>query len=180
VKAVQEKEIAEKHDEPHLSVSQLKMYLRCPLQYFFRYVCELKIPPSGDLTLGKTVHETLGDNYRQRMQSRQDMPVEQLTDLSSDHWEREIEQTLFSDDENPGQMKDDGVGMLTKYCTDIAASVQPVEVERGFFIETGVTDLPLLGYIDLIDEKRVTITLYPITKGISSLFFLKTKNTALA
>ncbi len=52
-------------DEPHLSVTQLKMYLRCPLQHYFRYVCGLKIPLTGSLTLGWTVHGTLEENHRE-------------------------------------------------------------------------------------------------------------------
>ena len=34
----------------HLSVTQLKMYLRCPLQYKYRYIDGLKIPPTSSLT----------------------------------------------------------------------------------------------------------------------------------
>jgi len=141
----------------HISVTQLKMYLRCPLQYFFRYGCDLKIPPTGDMTLGRTIHQTLGDNYRQKLESRRDLPISDVTDIFSDYWEREIQETVFRPDEKPGELKDQGVELLTAYHENIAPAVQPVEVEREFLIDTGVTELPLKGYIDLIDEQGIII-----------------------
>ena len=143
--------------QPHLSVTQLKMYLRCPLQYFFRYNCGIKVPASGDMLLGRTFHDTLKDNYRQKVQSHQDMPLEQIRAVFSDHWEKEMQYALFSKDENPGQLKDQGISILETYQKDVAPEIQPVEVEREFLIGTGSTKLPLKGYIDLIDDQGYII-----------------------
>jgi len=145
------------NDEPHLSVTQLRMYLRCPLQYYFRYICGLKIPPSGDVTLGRTVHETLEQNYRQKIVTRQDLPLEQMRDIFSERWEEESQYARFEEEENPGHLKDDGVRLLEVYHREVAPKVQPVEVEREFTLDTGVTELPLKGYIDLIDDHGIII-----------------------
>lgn len=144
-------------DDPHLSVTQLRMYLRCPLQYYFRYLCSLKIPPTGDLTLGRTVHGTLEDNYRQKIETRRDLPLDQVRDIFSERWEEQAQQTLFQDNEKPGQFKDDGIRLLETYHHEVAPRVQPVEVEREFLLDTGVTELPLKGYLDLIDENGTII-----------------------
>ncbi len=144
-------------DEPHLSVTQLKMYLRCPLQYYLRYVCGLKIPPTGDLILGRTVHSTLEENYRQKIQSHQDLPLQQFHDIFSQRWDQEAQLTLFEDGEKPGQLKDEGVRLLDPYHRDVAPGVQPVKVEREFLLDTGATELPLKGYIDLIDDQGAII-----------------------
>jgi len=144
-------------DEPHLSVTQLRMYLRCPLQYYFRYICGLKIPPTGSLTLGRTVHHTLEENYRQKIQSHQDLPLQQIQDIFSQRWDEEAQLTLFEEGEKPGQLKDEGVRLLAPYYQNVAPSVQPVEVEREFLVDTGATQLPLKGYIDLIDDQGTII-----------------------
>ena len=144
-------------DDPHLSVTQLKMYLRCPLQYYFRYVCDLKMPPTGDMTLGRAVHGTLEDNYRQKIESRQDLPLDQVCESFSGRWDQEAQLTLFKDDENPGHLKDEGVRLLGVYHSTIAPTVQPAEVEREFLVDTGATELPLKGYIDLIDSDGTII-----------------------
>jgi len=144
-------------DEPHLSVTQLKMYLRCPLQYFFRYVCGLKIPPAGDLTLGRTIHQTLHDNYHQKIQSHRDLPISDITDIYSDHWEQEAQETVFGKGEKPGKLKDQGVQLLTTYFDSVAPHIQPIDVEREFLLQVDGVKLPLKGYIDLIDDQRYII-----------------------
>ena len=40
---------------------------------------------------------------------------------------------------------------------NVAPRVQPLEVERQFLVDTGVTRLPLKGYLDLIDHQRTII-----------------------
>ncbi len=142
---------------PHLSVSQLKMYLRCPLQYFFRYVCDLKSPPTGDLALGRTIHDTLKDNYMQKMKTGHDIIIPHITELFSEYWEREVRETEFRNGENPGKLKDDGVNLLKAYFDQVAPDIQPVEVEREFLIEMPGVRLPLKGYIDLIDDQGCII-----------------------
>ena len=57
----------------HISVSQIKMFLRCPLQYKYRYIDNLKIPPTGSLLLGSSVHSSLEGNYRQKIETKQDL-----------------------------------------------------------------------------------------------------------
>jgi RecB family exonuclease len=142
---------------PHLSVSQLKMYLRCPLQYFFRYECGLKVPPTGDLALGRAIHETLNVNYSQKVKTKYDLILPHITELFSEHWEKEAEMTEFKNGEKPGKFKDDGVKLLKAYFEEIAPGVQPVEVEREFLIDTVGTRLPLKGYIDLLDDQDCII-----------------------
>ena len=93
-------------DEPHPSVTQLRMYLCCPLQYYFHHICGLKIPPTGSLTLGRTVHRTLEENYRQKIQSHEDLPLQQIHEMFSQRWDQEIQLTLFADGEKPGHLKD--------------------------------------------------------------------------
>ena len=60
----------------YLSVSQVNMYLRCPLQYMFRYIEGLKLPPKSAMTLGKSIHFGIEGNYRQKIDSHKDLPKE--------------------------------------------------------------------------------------------------------
>lgn len=54
----------------HVSVSQIKCYLRCPRQYLFRYVlgAEPEFTPAN-LVLGSAVHEGLAAYYRSVMET---------------------------------------------------------------------------------------------------------------
>jgi putative RecB family exonuclease len=141
----------------HLSVTQLKMYLRCPLQYKFRYIDELKIPPSSEITLGKSIHTTLEENYKQKINTRQNLSLEYITDVFSDIWERSIKDTFFSEDEKPGKIKDEGIKLVKTYHENIAPNIQPAYVEREFNLPLAGLDYTLKGFIDLIDEHGVII-----------------------
>ena len=61
-------------EQRHLSVSQMKTYLICPLKYFYRYVQRLPAPKSPELSLGIAVHSALEVNFTQKIQSREDLP----------------------------------------------------------------------------------------------------------
>lgn len=62
--------LEELRDGLHVSVSQIKCYLRCPRQYEFRYVLgvEPEFLPAA-LVLGSAVHEGLGAYYRSVMET---------------------------------------------------------------------------------------------------------------
>lgn len=141
----------------HLSVSQLKMYLRCPLQYKFRYVDGLIIPPRSELTLGKSIHGTLEENYRQKIKTETDLPLEHITGLFSDRWDKAAIDTIFDEDEKPGKVKDEGISLLKTYHEIVAPKVQPVEVEREFNFPIQDESYTLKGYFDLIDKDSFII-----------------------
>ena len=60
--------LSEMREGLHVSVSQIKCYLRCPRQYWFRYVigAEPEFMPAN-LVLGSAVHEGLAAFYRSVM-----------------------------------------------------------------------------------------------------------------
>ncbi len=104
------------------------------------------------MTLGKSIHSTLEENYRQKIKTKQDLPIEQWTDFFSDNWEKGASETSFEKDEKPGVIKDEGVKLIKTYHELIAPKIQPVSVEKEFLINVYGLKYPLLGYIDLVDD----------------------------
>jgi len=131
--------------------------MRCPLQYKFRYIDGLIIPPNSEICLGKSIHRTLEENYSQKIQTRQDLPLEHITDLFSDFWDEESKEAVFEADEKPGKVKDDGINLVRVYHRQVAPSLQPVYVEKEFYLPIEGSDYFLKGYIDLIEEQGVII-----------------------
>ena len=144
-------------DDKHISVSQIKMFLRCPLQYKFRYLDGLKIPPTGSLSLGKSVHAALEANYSQKIATKQDLPAEKVLDLFSDRWEKEAVETVFDEDEKAGVVKDTGVKMVTVYHEQISPTIQPRLVEHEFNLSFENVSYTLKGIIDLVDVEGTII-----------------------
>jgi len=137
--------------EKHISVSQIKMYLRCPLQYKYRYIDGLIIQPTSSLTLGKSIHSALESNYSQKIESKQDLPSEKMLDLFSERWDKEAQETIFEEDEKAGTIKDEGVKMVTVYHDQISPTIQPKLVEHGFNLNFENVSYTLKGIIDLVD-----------------------------
>jgi len=144
-------------EQKHISVTQMKMYLRCPLQYKFRYIDGLKIPPVSALTLGKSIHSALEGNYKQKIDSKQDLPTEQVLDLFSDKWEKGAKETVFEEGEKPGEVKDDGIKLISVYQKQVSPTVEPKLVEKEFELSFKNVEYTLKGYIDLVDTKDVVI-----------------------
>jgi RecB family exonuclease len=141
----------------HISVTQLKMYLRCPLQYKFRYIDNLIIPPASAITLGKTIHQTLEENFSQKVKTQQDLPLNYLKDYFSDVWEIEAKETQFEKDEKPGKIKDEGINLVSVYHKTHSPKILPISVEEEFELEFENSPLRLKGYIDLIDRNKIII-----------------------
>jgi len=141
----------------HISVTQLKMYLRCPLQYKFRYIDGLKIPPPSTITLGKTIHQTLEENFSQKVKTKKDLPLEYLKDYFSDIWDIEAKETQFEEGEKPGKVKDEGINLISVYHKTHSPQIIPISVEEEFELEFENSPLKLKGYIDLIDKNRTII-----------------------
>jgi len=141
----------------HISVTQLKMYLRCPLQYKFHYIDGLKIPPPSTITLGKTIHQTLEENFSQKIKTQKDLPLEYLKDYFSDIWDIESKETQFEEDEKPGKVKDEGINLVSIYHKTHSPQIIPISVEEEFELEFANSPLKLKGYIDLIDKNHTII-----------------------
>ena len=134
----------------HLSITQIKMFLRCPLQYFFRYKQGIKIPPNSAMTMGRCVHQTIEDLYKKRI-DKKEMTEEELKERFSSHWSEESKETQFKRDETSGELKDEGIKLVSKYLEDIAPTVKPKELEKKFELKFDNVPYTLVGIIDLIE-----------------------------
>ena len=141
----------------HISISQVNTYLRCPLQYYWRYVEGLRIPPASALTFGKAVHAAIEHNYRHKMMTGNDVPVEEAKEAFAYAWDRMAPETQFEEGEKPGEVKDEGVRCTALYVTEVAPAVRPVAVEEEFELQFENTEHTLKGVVDLIDASGTII-----------------------
>lgn len=142
--------------KPHISYSQINMFLRCPRQYEFRYVNGLKFPPGAALLLGKTWHAGIETNYKQKMETGKDLPIEQMKDIFSDNLNQSAEQEeyVFREGESLDSVKDVGIQITELHHKAIAPKVEPLLVEKEFRLPLKNRNKDLLGYIDLVDGKN--------------------------
>lgn len=141
---------------PHLSATQISMFLRCPRQWAYRYVEHIKSPPSGAMKLGNVWHQALKRNYRQKVETKTDLPLDEMTDFFAETFDKEIEseEVIFDPGETAGKLKDQGVSVTTAHHTALAPTIQPVQVEQEDRFALAKNGFPydLVTIIDLVDD----------------------------
>jgi CRISPR/Cas system-associated exonuclease Cas4 (RecB family) len=149
----------EKQEEKkYLSFSQINMYLKCPRQYEYRYIKGIKKPPSGALVLGTVWHSTVEENYKQKIETKDDLPLDHMQDFFADSWEAKLEEEEIDFKSSPATLKDTGISVVGAHHTNIAPLVNPVLVEEKFRVSLGDNfPFDLLGFWDVIDDKGVVI-----------------------
>ena len=146
---------------PHLSVSQLTMYLRCSMQYYFRYVLGIKERPNLAMLNGTAGHAAVEYNYKKKITTKLDEPLEKILDIFSDSYDAEtavLEPQDMKPGDDLGDTKDKTVESLRIWRLREAPMRRPLAVEASFDLIVPVDETfqleipPINGRIDLIDQ----------------------------
>lgn len=135
------------------SASSIATFMRCAKQWEYAYIYELKRPPSIRMLLGTSAHAAAEVNYKQKIESQEDLPLDDVLDVFSDAFDSGVREADVDpeDKEAPGEAKDSGVATLTVYHEQVAPEIQPLWVEHEGLVH--VDDVPYSYTIDLVDTK---------------------------
>ena len=132
-----------------LSPTQIRAFLDCSARWWFRYGLHLPEPKTGNLALGIAVHQALEANFREKLESKQDLPTAGVAALFRQAWTLISTVTEFRDDENPSEIARVGEALVAKYMEEAAPTIEPTAVELD--VEGEIGGVKVLGKIDLID-----------------------------
>lgn len=137
-----------------LSPSMVNQYLKCPRSFYYNYALKLPWLPNHYLAFGAAFHETLRENYWQKIQTAEDLPVDLLADFFRDDLEyRDVDWSAQSKDVT----KDEGIQTVRAYQKKVAPKVQPKHVEYAFQMEVTGRDWQISGKIDLINDNLLVM-----------------------
>jgi len=137
-----------------LSPSQVRTFMDCQMRWWFKYGLKVPDPATANMALGRAVHSSLGENFDQKVDTREDLPTEGVVALFREAWANEIEQTEFRDEEDTKELAATGEALVTKYMDQIAPKIDPAAVELK--VEGEIAGISVRGWIDLLDvEGRV-------------------------
>lgn len=136
----------------HYSASQINMYMRCPAQWFFRYVEGYKQPPTAAMIQGTSYHKGVEINYAQKIQSKKDLPIDDVLDAYATEFGNRIIEAEDTPEKDRGELKDQGVGLIKAYHETLAPTIQPIAVEKPFTIDFDNVDYTVEGFVDVIAE----------------------------
>ena len=78
----------------YLSFSQIDLYRRCGMAYYFRYIMDEKSPPVVNMVQGRAVHAALELNFDQKIQTKKDLPGEQVVTKFSEEFDEGIKDVV--------------------------------------------------------------------------------------
>lgn len=137
--------------ERTLHQSEVKMYLKCGLQWEFRYERGIIVPPSAALTVGRAADTAINHNLSQKIDSGVDVSESEVVDACATAFEKEAAETEWKSDEDPGEEKDAAIECVKAYHSQIAPKVQPETVQEKFVLQTDA-GYNLGGTMDIVDK----------------------------
>jgi DNA helicase-2/ATP-dependent DNA helicase PcrA len=126
-----------------LSFSKIKLYLECPLKYYFLYELKLKEKPKAYKSFGKSIHLTLSKFY-----SLPKYPsFDKLLEIYKDNWIKEGYEDSCKEEKDFQRGKE----LLKKYYyRNIFNYEKAFQVEKG--VKFNIDEFEILGFIDRIDK----------------------------
>lgn len=138
----------------HLSPTQINMYWRCPMQYYFRYVCGYKNPPVVAMIEGGSHHFAFEDDNLFKIKTGKNRGAKHLASVFADDFntkQKELPKNVWK---CAGEKKDDvirrGIAIQKTYSKDFAGFVLPKFAEKK--VEFKVGEINVLGYIDVCGQ----------------------------
>jgi len=160
----------------HLSVSQIKMFLRCPMQYEFGYIKGIKRPPAGVMIVGSAYHNAVASDLKYKKDSGSLLREKDIIDIFSDSFESQVNQKKTEEDgdseefeeidwgeDNPGNAKDIGTRLAILYHKEWVPNIMPVLVEEYQTVEIAGVKFVLISDVvteDKIIDHKVTTRMY--------------------
>lgn len=144
----------------YLSVSQMNLVLKCPHQFYLRYIEQLPQKTSVRPFQGIQVHKAVETVLGKRLETGVLPSLEMAQDVFSDTFEDQKKLIEDWEGEDPGQVKDTGQECVKHYYREAAAKATPVSVEDTFHTTIETPDksmkIPVLGRIDSIQVQTFT------------------------
>lgn len=154
------------------SVSQIQLYLGCPLKYRFQYIDQIPRPwrPSA-LVFGSSVHAAVEWFHKERLAGRRPSAEDVLKIFDADWFAQTLEPVVFMGTDTKDDLLAKGQAMLRLYVEEEHAA-DPVAVEEWFELdladpETGEDlSVRLRGIIDLIEQDDTVVELKTAARAL--------------
>jgi len=121
----------------------------CQAKWMYKRVFGYPDKPSAALALGKAVHSAVEANYRQKIDTREDLPTEGVVAVFMDELTRELDGVELDKTESVADLREAGEVMTKIYMEQCAPRIQPAALE--VHVTGKIGDVPVQGFIDLLD-----------------------------
>ena len=141
--------VAKTDPAPVLSPSQVRCFLDCPARWWFKYGLQLPERKNSSLALGLAVHQALEVNFREKVETREDLDTIGVVMVFREAWMEQVPQTEFTSDESQGDLRRLGERLVAKYMDEVAPKVEPAAVELD--VQGEISGVAVRGRVDVLD-----------------------------
>ena len=134
---------------PVLSPSQVRCFFECPARWWFKYGLQLPERKNSSLALGLAVHQALEVNFREKLETQEDLETTGVVIVFREAWMEQVPQTEFALDESQGDLRRVGERLVTKYMDQVAPTVEPAAVELD--VQGEISGVAVRGRVDVLD-----------------------------
>ncbi len=142
--------------KPHLSASSVGDYIDCGLLYKFSRIDKIKPEFKSDaMELGSAIHLTLAEFYKEKMVGRK-MLLKEIHENFEGFW-RELaednDEIQYAEGKDINSLLLEGKEILTVWFNKLPENgFKVIAVEEPFILVLPEISIPIIGYIDLIEE----------------------------
>ena len=124
------------------------------MRWWFKYGLKVPDPATANMALGRAVHSALGENFAQKVDTREDLPSEGVWRCFAKPGPTRSNKPNSGTKKIPKELALTGEALVTKYMDDMAPTIDPAAVELK--VEGEIAGIKVRGWIDLLDvEGRV-------------------------
>ena len=134
---------------PVLSPSQVRCFFECPARWWFKYGLQLPERKNSSLALGLAVHQALEVNFREKLETQEDLETAGVVIVFREAWMEQVPQTVFTPDESQGDLRRLGERLVAKYMDEVAPTVEPAAVELD--VQGEISGVAVRGRVDVLD-----------------------------
>jgi hypothetical protein len=132
-----------------LSPSQVRTFLDCQARWWFKYGLMLPDQKNSSLALGLAIHRALEVNFREKIDTHEDLDTAGVVMLFRDAWMEQAGETQFTPEENQQEIRLMGERLIAKYMDEVAPKVEPAAVELD--VQGEISGVPVRGRVDILD-----------------------------
>jgi hypothetical protein len=141
--------IAKTEAAPVLSPSQVRCFFDCQARWWFKYGLQLPERKNSSLALGLAVHQALEVNFREKIETQEDLETTGVVIVFREAWMEQVPQTEFMPGESQGDLRRLGERLVAKYMDEVAPKVEPAAVELD--VQGEIAGVAVRGRVDVLD-----------------------------
>jgi hypothetical protein len=150
-----------------LSPSQLNCWLDCNARWMYRYLLEMPDTVSAARALGSAVHAAIAENFRQKIETREDLDSPGVVAMFLTELDRELDGAALSQDDDLEDLRDTGRAAVATYLDQVAPAIDPAAVELP--VSGSIGGVAVRGYIDILDTSGRVIDIKTAKKRPSGI-----------